>query len=49
MSSSPKTAAAVINQMTKGLVDYTFQTRYNATTDASQWLAGQMDDLKKTG
>jgi succinoglycan biosynthesis transport protein ExoP len=47
VSSSPKTAAAVINQMTKGLVDYTFQTRYNATTDASQWLAGQMDDLKK--
>jgi succinoglycan biosynthesis transport protein ExoP len=47
VSSNPKTAAAVINQMTKGLVDYTFQTRYNATTDASQWLAGQMDDLKK--
>jgi succinoglycan biosynthesis transport protein ExoP len=47
VSSSPKTAAAVINQMTKGLVDYTFQTRYNATTEASQWLTGQMDDLKK--
>jgi succinoglycan biosynthesis transport protein ExoP len=47
VSSNPKTAAAVINQMTKGLVDYTFQTRYNATTDASQWLAGQMDELKK--
>ena len=47
VSSNPKTAAAVINQMMKGLVDYTFQTRFNATTDASQWLAGQMDDLKK--
>ncbi len=47
VSSSPKIAAAVINQMMKGLLDYTFQTRYNATTEASQWLAGQMDDLKK--
>ena len=47
VNSSPKTAAAVVNQMTKGLVDYTFQTRYNATADASQWLSGQMDDLKK--
>ena len=46
-NSSPEIAAAVINQLTKGLVDYTFQTRYNATNQASQWLAGQMDDLKK--
>jgi capsular exopolysaccharide synthesis family protein len=47
LSSSPQISAAVINQLTKGLVDYTFQTRYNATNEASQWLAGQMDDLKK--
>lgn len=47
VSSSPTIAASVVNQLTKGLVDYTFQTRYNATTEASQWLAGQMDDLKK--
>jgi polysaccharide biosynthesis transport protein len=46
-SPSPQTSAAVVNQLTKGLVDYTFQTRYNATTEVSQWLAGQMDDLKK--
>jgi succinoglycan biosynthesis transport protein ExoP len=46
-SSSPQISAAVINQLTKDLVDYTFQTRYNATNEASQWLAGQMDDLKK--
>jgi capsular exopolysaccharide synthesis family protein len=45
-SSSPQISAAVINQLTKGLVDYTFQTRFNATNEASQWLAGQMDDLK---
>ena len=47
VSSSPQISAAVINQLMKGLVDYTFQTRYNATNEASQWLAGQMDDLKK--
>jgi capsular exopolysaccharide synthesis family protein len=47
ISSNPQIAAAVINHLTKGLVDYTFQTRYNATNEASQWLAGQMDDLKK--
>jgi succinoglycan biosynthesis transport protein ExoP len=46
INSSPETAAAIINQLTKGLVDYTFQTRYNATNQASQWLAAQMDDLK---
>jgi capsular exopolysaccharide synthesis family protein len=47
ISSSPQVSAAVVNQMMKGLVDYTFQTRYNATNEASQWLAGQMDDLRK--
>jgi polysaccharide biosynthesis transport protein len=47
LSSSPHISAAVINQLMKGLVDYTFQTRFNATTEASKWLAGQMDELKK--
>lgn len=47
ISSSPRLSAAVVNELTKGLVDYTFQTRYDATIEASQWLSGQMDDLKK--
>jgi polysaccharide biosynthesis transport protein len=47
LSSNPKTAAAVVNAMMNGLVDYTFQTRYKATTEASKWLAAQMSDLKK--
>jgi polysaccharide biosynthesis transport protein len=47
LHSDPKIAAAVINQLTKGLVDYTFQTRFNATNEASKWLGGQMADLKK--
>lgn len=45
--SDPKVAAAVVNDLTKGLVNYNFQTRYNATNEASQWLSGQLDDLKK--
>ena len=47
ISSSPQISAAVVNQMMKGLVDYTFQTRFDATTEASKWLGGQMDDLRK--
>jgi succinoglycan biosynthesis transport protein ExoP len=47
ISSSPQISAAVVNQLMKSLVDYTFQTRYNATNEASHWLAGQMDDLRK--
>ena len=47
LSSSPKTSAAVVNELMNSLVDYTFQTRYKATTEASKWLSGQMADLKK--
>ena len=31
----------------KGLVEYTFQTRFTATNEASTWLTGQLSDLKK--
>ena len=47
MSSDPETAAAVVNQLMQGLVEYTFQTRFNSTTQASVWLTGQLSDLKK--
>ncbi len=43
----PKLAAAVVNKLMQSLVDYTFQTRYNATNQASQWLSGQMGELRK--
>jgi polysaccharide biosynthesis transport protein len=46
-SSDPQTAAAVVNLLMQGLVDYTYQTRNNALKQASQWLGGQLDDLKK--
>ncbi len=46
-SSDPKIAAAVINELTKSLVDYTFQTRYQATNQASEWLSAQLADVKR--
>jgi uncharacterized protein involved in exopolysaccharide biosynthesis len=47
LSTDPKLAAAVVNHLTQGLVDYTFQTRFNATNEASGWLSAQLQDLKK--
>jgi succinoglycan biosynthesis transport protein ExoP len=47
LSSDPRLAAAVVNQLMKGLVEYTFQTRFAATNDASVWLTGQLSDLKR--
>jgi capsular exopolysaccharide synthesis family protein len=42
-----KVASDVVNHLTQGLFDYTFQTRYTATTQASEWLGGQLADLRK--
>lgn len=47
LSTDPKLSAAVVNHLTQGLVDYTFQTRYDATNEAAGWLSSQLDDLKK--
>ena len=47
LSSDPKLAAEVVNELMKGLVEYTFQTRFTATNEASIWLTGQLSDLKK--
>ena len=47
LSSDPKLAAAVVNDLMRGLVEYTFQTRFTATNQASIWLGGQLADLKK--
>ena len=44
----PRLAAAVVNKLTQSLIDYTFQTRYNAATQASGWLSSQMGDLRKS-
>ena len=47
LSTSPQTAAAVVNQLVEDLTDYNFQTRHNATREASGWLANQLNELRK--
>jgi polysaccharide biosynthesis transport protein len=47
LSTDPRTAAAVVNQLVEDLVEYNFQTRHNATHEASKWLGGQLADLRK--
>lgn len=43
----PRLAAAVVNTLAKELTDYSFQTRFDATREASNWLSEQMGDLRK--
>lgn len=43
----PKIAAAVVNHLIDGLQNYNFQTRSIATTQVSNWLSGQLGDLRK--
>jgi succinoglycan biosynthesis transport protein ExoP len=47
LSANPRTAAAVVNQLVEDLVEYNFQTRHNATREASVWLRNQLNDLRK--
>jgi capsular exopolysaccharide synthesis family protein len=42
----PKVAADVTNHLIQGLIDYTFQTKFQATNEASTWLEGQLGDLR---
>lgn len=46
-SPDPKLSAAVVNELTKELSEYSFQTRFEATKAASSWLSDQMGDLRK--
>lgn len=45
-SSDPKLASAAVNELINGLIDYNFQTRYTATSQASEWLGKQLSDLR---
>ena len=47
LNEDPQTAAAVVNHLVQDLVDYNFQTRHNATREASVWLGSQLSDLRK--
>lgn len=46
-SSDPKQASAVVNHTVQELIDYTFQTKFTAANQVSQWLEGQLGDLRK--
>lgn len=46
-SPDPKLAAAVVNRLIDALADYTFQARFTATAQASNWLTAQLEDLRK--
>jgi polysaccharide biosynthesis transport protein len=43
----PVLAANVVNHLIESLNDYSFQTRFAATAQASKWLEGQVGDLRK--
>ncbi|UWZ86120.1 GumC family protein [Occallatibacter riparius] len=47
LNPDPKVAAAVINTLTRNLSDYAYETRFQATNKASQWLGDQLGDLRK--
>jgi len=46
-SPDPTLASAVVNRLIGALQEYTFQSRFQATAQASAWLAGQLEGLKK--
>ncbi len=46
-SSDPRTAAAVVNKLIQGLIDFSIQTRFDATNQAAGWLSGQLSDLRQ--
>jgi succinoglycan biosynthesis transport protein ExoP len=47
LSTDPRTAAAVVNHLVQDLIEYNFQTRHNATREASGWLGSQLNALRK--
>ena len=47
LSADPQTAAAVVNRLVQDLMEYNFETRHNATREASTWLGNQLNDLRK--
>jgi succinoglycan biosynthesis transport protein ExoP len=47
-STDPKIASAVVNHLVAEYIDYSYQIRYAATSQASTWLSSQLSDLKKS-
>ena len=47
LSPDPQLAAAVVNHLLQGLIEKGYQSRYDATMQASSWLGSQLGDLRK--
>jgi succinoglycan biosynthesis transport protein ExoP len=45
-TTDPKLAAEIVNSHINNFIEQNFRSRYEATTQASNWLAGQLDELK---
>jgi len=45
-TTDPKLAAAIVNAHVNNFIEQNFRSRYEATTQASNWLANQLDELK---
>jgi len=43
----PKVAAEVTNHLIQQLINFTFQTKFQATNETSSWLEGQLGDLRR--
>jgi len=46
MDPDPNKAAKVVNKLISDFIEYNFQVRYDATTKATDWLGGQLVELK---
>jgi capsular exopolysaccharide synthesis family protein len=46
-SADPALAANVVNQLASAYLEHNFMTRYEATEQASDWLAKQLNDLRE--
>lgn len=46
MHPDPRMAAKIVNQLVSDFIEYNFQVRYDATTKATDWLSGQLVELK---
>ena len=45
-TNDPKLAAAIVNAHVNNFIEQNFRSRYETTTQASNWLANQLDELK---
>ena len=45
-STDPQLAARIVNAHLENYIEQNYRSKYEATTQASRWLAGQLDELK---